>query len=396
MAASQTSLSLAGICYAVDLLCRPRTPYFPPVKLPLALFCCFTVLSIGWAENPAVGWIVVRKLVLFLIILFTVNLIPAYRYLVRLYQVLFVGSAIAGLVAIGQFVAQYRAVRAEHPTQLYSYLTITRIHGFMGHWMNFGGQQMLIFCALTAYVLLGARNGMANQVRSSGRAAAAWWLILWIIVLSIVVNFTRGVWLGCGAALLYLVARWRPRVLWALPMAAAIAYLISPSLIRERVQSLFHPSQDASISVRFEMWQAGLQMIRRHPLVGVGPDNVNEVYTLYLPPRTSPIVGWHEHLHNDFMQLAAERGLPCLGAWLWFMVALGWQFLRIRKRLKEAGQSTWVADAGFAGWLAFLIEGFFEFNFGTTPVLTVFLFLISAPFAAERLVTRKGEALKAA
>ena len=78
---------------------------------------------------------------------------------------------------------------------------------------------------------------------------AWWWLILGIIALSIVVNFTRGVWLGCGAALLYLVARWRPRLLWALPLVALAGYFASPVLVRERVQSLFHPSSDASISI---------------------------------------------------------------------------------------------------------------------------------------------------
>ena len=392
VAASQTFLSLAGGCYAIDLLRRPRAPHFPPVKLPLALFCLFTVLSIGWAENPAVGWVVVRKLVLFLIILFTINLIPTYRHLVRLCHTLFVVSAIAGLVAAGQFVVQYRADRAEHPAQLYSYLTITRIHGFVGHWMNFGGQQMLIFCVLAAYLLFGARPAMAAGANSGRRISAWWWLALGVVAMSIVLNFTRGVWLGCAVAALYLLARRRARLLWALPIAALAGYIVSPSLVQQRVQSLFHPSRDPSISIRLEMWQAGLGMIRRHPLLGVGPDNINEVYTLYLPPRTSPIVGWHEHLHDDFLQLAAERGLPCLAAWLWFMGALGWYFMSIRRRLGRTGQSTWLADASFAAWLAFLIEGFFEFNFGTTPVLTVFLFVISAPFAAERLITRRVDA----
>ena len=96
-------------------------------------------------------------------------------------------------------------------------------------------------------------------------------------------------------------------------------------------------------------------------------------------------------------QSDTARGLPCLVAWLWFMGALGWHFLGIRRRLKRGGYSTWMADAAFAGWLAFLIEGFFEFNFGTTPVLTVFLFVTSAPFAAERLTTSgQDKALEAA
>jgi O-antigen ligase len=107
-----------------------------------------------------------------------------------------------------------------------------------------------------------------------------------------------------------------------------------------------------------------------------------------LPPGTIPIVGYHEHLHDNFLQLAAERGLPCLIAWIWFMLALGWHILRIRRRISSR---RWVADAAFTAWLAFLAEGFFEFNFGSSPVLMVFLFLMSTPFIADNLESREPE-----
>jgi O-antigen ligase len=100
------------------------------------------------------------------------------------------------------------------------------------------------------------------------------------------------------------------------------------------------------------------------------------------------MVGYHDHLHDNFLQLAAERGLPCLIAWMWFMLALGWNILRIRRRLSS---SRWVADAAFAAWLAFFSEGFFEFNFGTSPVLMVFLFVMSTPFVAEHTESRTRE-----
>jgi len=415
VAAAQIFFSLAGVCYAADLLRRPRVPAFPPFKLPLALFCAFTALSIGWAENPIVGWTVVRKLTLLFIILFTVNLIASYRQLVTIYQVVFVESALAGLLALVQFATQYRQVRAEHPGKFYYFMTLLRIHGFQGHWMNFGGQQMLIFVALAAYVTLGLQKrgegwGFSHAVaapstkfvaaRSSAGLKArrfrglrlsselGWWLVLAVVAISIVLNFTRGVWLGCGVALLYVIARWRARWLWALPVLAVAAYLASPSLVRDRIQTLFHPSADPSIAVRMEMWHVGLAMMRRHPLTGVGPNNIPEVYLTYLPPGTQAVPAWHEHLHDVYLQLGAERGLPCLAAWLWFMGALGWHDLRVRGRLQREGKPVWIADASFAAWLAFVVEGFFEFNFGTTPVLMLFLFVMSAPFAAERLLAQ--------
>ena len=402
VAAAQTFLSLSGVCYAIDLLRRPRAPAFPPIKLPMALFCFFTMLSIGWAENPVIGWTAVRKLTLFVIILLTVNLMASERHVTRIYQVMFVESAIAGLVAAVQFVLEYREVRVAHPSQFYYYMTLFRIHGFMGHWMTFGGQQMLVSIALLAYLLPSAPPRPSTEAGNAAPAGQAsglqlqparvfspsklWWIVLGIVALSIVLNFTRGVWIGCSLAAIYLVARWRPRLLWTLPVLLVTGYLAAPSLLRERLGTVFHPSADPAIAVRFEMWHVGLAMIRRHPLVGVGPNNINEVYLAYLPPRTQPVAAWHEHLHDVYLQLAAERGLPCLAAWLWLMGALGWQILRIRRRLSREGRSTWLVDASLAGWLAFMAEGWFEFNFGTTPVLMVLLFLVSTPFAAERMI----------
>ena len=129
------------------------------------------------------------------------------------------------------------------------------------------------------------------------------------------------------------------------------------------------------------MWQVGLRMIRKHPWVGVGPDNIEQVYTLYLPPGKSPEPGYHSHLHDNFLQFGAERGLPCLAAWIWLMAALGWHTWKIRRRLT---QRQWVADAALAAWLALLAEGCFECNFGTSPVLMLYLFLCSTPFVVER------------
>jgi O-antigen ligase len=256
LAASQAFLFVAGALYALHLL-RDQPPVtFPPVKLPLALFSITTILSVFWAANPAAGWFVVRKLVLFVVWLLAVNLVVSRRHLRMLFHALFLTSAVAGLVATVQFVVRYRAVRA------------------------------------------------------------------------------------------------------------------------------LHPSQDPALSIRLEMWHAALRMMRAHPWLGVGPNNIDQVYALYLPPGKSPEVGYHSHLHNNFLQFGAERGLPCLAAWMWLMAALGWHAWRIRRKLVEA---RWVADAAFAGWLALIVEGCFEFNFGTSPVLMVFLILVSAPFVAERV-----------
>jgi len=381
LAAAQAFLSLAALVYAMHVLRRRPRISFPPVKLPLALFCLATVVSVFFATNPAAGWLAVRKLVLFLIILLAANLIVSRKHLEWLYQALFVEAAVAGIVATGQFMVQYRTVRALHPHEIYRYMTSERIHGFQGHWMNFGGQQMLIFAALLAMLFLSrlpTPDSRSPQETAGWRAL--WWSVLALVTLSIVLNFTRGIWLGCAVATLYLVARWRPRWLWALPVLAVVGYFATPGMVRRRIASVVHPSRDPSLSLRFEMWGVGRRMIKRHPWVGVGPDNITEVYTLYLAPGEIPEAGYRDHLHDNFIQLAAERGIPCLAAWLWFMTALAWYCWKIaRQRLRPL----WIAEGVVAGWLAFVAEGVFEFNFGTSPVLMLFLFVVSTPFVLK-------------
>ncbi len=372
LSVSQAFLALAGVLYAVQVLRARPAVAFPPVKLPLALFCLLTILSVFAATNPTAGWLAVRKLVLFAIFLLGVNLVVSARHLKALFLALFLESALAGLFGIVQFVEQYRAVRQFHPDQVYYYMMIERISGFMGHWMNFGGQQMLVALALVAFLLFAPRPKKIA------------WAMMAVIAVSIVLNFTRGVWLGCFVGGLYLVARWKPRWLLAVPALVLAGFLVAPQLIRQRVALAFHPSRDPALSIRFEMWHAGLEMIREHPWLGVGPNNIVEVYILYLPPGKTPEVGYHEHMHNNFIQFGAERGLPCLAAWVWLMAALGLHTWRIRRRLTP-GDNAWVADAALAGWLALLVEGCFEYNFGTSPVLMLFLFVSAAPFAAERL-----------
>jgi putative inorganic carbon (HCO3(-)) transporter len=267
-------------------------------------------------------------------------------------------------------------------------MTLTRIHGFMGHWMNFGGQQMLVFTALLAFLLLSASLAKGFLAGQEWKGKGLYWLVMAVVATSLVLTFTRGVWLGCIVATLYIVARWKPRTLWVIPVLLVVAYLAAPAMIRRRVSLAFHPTDDPALAIRLEMWGAGLRMVREHPWVGVGPENIPQVYTQYLPSGATPMEGYHGHLHDNLLQLAAERGLPCLAAWLWFMLALGWNILRIRGRLSSV---RWVADATFAAWLAFLAEGFFEYNFGTSPVLMVFLFLMSTPFVAEHLESRTKE-----
>ena len=80
------------------------------------------------------------------------------------------------------------------------------------------------------------------------------------------------------------------------------------------------------------------------------------------------------------VQIAAERGLPALAVWLWFIVALT---IEVARRF-HAGPQRFLAAAALAAIIAMLAAGMFEYNFGDSEFLMMFLILVTLPFAAER------------
>ena len=93
---------------------------------------------------------------------------------------------------------------------------------------------------------------------------------------------------------------------------------------------------------RIQMLAMGQDMVRDHPLFGVGPEMVGDVYGRYL--RRNPVHTYNPHLHNVPMQIAAERGLPALGLFLWFIVATlrdAWRQLRDGPHRAVAGAGRW-------------------------------------------------------
>jgi O-antigen ligase len=104
---------------------------------------------------------------------------------------------------------------------------------------------------------------------------------------------------------------------------------------------------------------------------------VIQVYSHYRDK--SAVNQLNPHLHNVPLQIAAERGLPALAVWLWFIVTLVRDFLRRRRSDFPS-----LSNAGLAAIGAMLAAGLFEYNFGDSEFLMLFLVLVTLPYAAER------------
>jgi len=119
----------------------------------------------------------------------------------------------------------------------------------------------------------------------------------------------------------------------------------------------------------------GIEMIKDHPLFGVGPERVKEEFPKYY---TRNDIDFYGHLHNNILQIGAERGLLCLAAFLWFIAELYRSLLRALR--ESEGDSHWVVLGSLAALTGLIVAGLTEFNFGDSEVLILFFFLISIPF----------------
>jgi O-antigen ligase len=125
-------------------------------------------------------------------------------------------------------------------------------------------------------------------------------------------------------------------------------------------------------------------MVADDPLTGVGPNMVARVYEQYRPDYAVNKV--NPHLHNVPLQIAAERGLPALAAWGWFVVALIAGLFRMFRTSTATDQQRprMLAAMALASTAGMLAAGLFEYNFGDSEFLMLFLVLITLPFAAAR------------
>jgi O-antigen ligase len=196
-----------------------------------------------------------------------------------------------------------------------------------------------------------------------------WWLGVGTVVTSValLLTFTRSVWLGWGVAMfVILMLKRTPWRIYALP---ALVFFITfmPMNLFSRLWSVFDTRQSSNFD-RIRMLEAGVEMIKDRPLLGVGTGNVKESYALYKKsdaPRSRP-----PHLHNNAVQLWAERGILGLASYL-LLLAL---FLRecVRGWRGSPGSRMW-GEIGIAVTTALTVAGLFEFNFGDTEIFYVTL-----------------------
>ena len=354
IAAAQILLGIAVVVW-LAMLATGRTRFAAPRFFwPLLAYAAITLIAAAFSSDPAASFFDSRQLALFLLVPLTYTLVAGHRGLTMMTVIL---TCAAISAAFGIF--QYGILHYDNLGR--------RPQGTLGHYMTYSGLLMLVICVALARVLFGRGE----------RTWAA--LVMPALAVAVALSFGRSAMVGACVAAALLLALKDFRLLAVLPIVAAIAFAISPASIAARYASIFDVKDPTRID-RIAMLQAGQRMIADHPLFGVGPNMVGRLYADYRNPGAQ----LNPHLHNVPVQVAAERGVPALIVWLWFIGTVVFDCARRFYR----GAHRFEAAAALAATAAMLSAGLFEYNFGDSEFLMLFLVLITLPFAADRIAPR--------
>ena len=174
------------------------------------------------------------------------------------------------------------------------------------------------------------------------------------------------------------------------PVVIVAAFLVAPPNVRLRLSSIISPQADVdSNEHRLVTFRTGMRMVEAHPWFGLGPEEIGRNFKAYVPPDVKQLpVGYYGHLHNIYLQYAAERGIPGLLCVLWLIGLAAWDFSRaIMRAGRTPSQALFVLHGSMAVIIGILVGGLFEYNLGDSEVLMMFVSVLGIGYAAAQNVS---------
>lgn len=339
---SQGFLALSILAALIAIARRQLRVRYHPLYVPLLLFLLASTVSALASSHPGASLLEVGEWFSFLTFPLALTLHRSVPRTIRLTVIcLLILGLFQSLYGLGQY---YLLGRRELEN---------RITGTAAHVMTYSG--LLLPVALLSLL-------MALQKRSRlamGTAVAT--------SLSLLLTFTRGAWVGWLAGFITFLSLRRTRWLAYSAPVLVVAITFSPLPLFGRLISSFDLRQSSNLD-RIRMIQAGVEIIKDYPFFGAGPANIKEIYPLYREPDAPRFR--IPHLHNNIVQIWAERGLLAVSA---YALLIGYFLVLCARAPREDPERRLFADAGLATAVALLFAGLFEFNFGDSEVLILML-----------------------
>ena len=257
-----------------------------------------------------------------------------------------------------------------------------RAQGTLGHYVVFAEMLMQLGCIAWALLLVSFRD-------------RRWTLVFGLafvgITAALFMTGTRaavaGLVVGCMLSLLLLSKGW---LRWVL-IGMLVAIVGGATVWIQHTRGVhWVDREDIGTHFRLLMWEDGIRLVREHPWFGVGMETVRLHWQEW---NIRGFIQYHvqSHFHSNYLQIAVERGIPALLAWLWFCGAYVVFLVRLVLRLRAENRFAAGAVAGVcAGFVAFSLTSVFHYNLGEEPLAMALFFSYGLAVAVDRITTAES------
>lgn len=258
-------------------------------------------------------------------------------------------------------------------TNLGSYLHFQRRLNLFSFYMTAGGLTMISSMMLMAFTTHRTTPKLYRMFTG---------ITLFLNSICLLFTFTRGSWLGFIAGST-LISFQRSKIIFGVILFVIVLIIIlSPAEFKDRIYSIVDPEHPNNVG-RIEMWSTGLKIFMDYPIFGIGDIGTEEIYKVYVPANSEPV----GHLHNNFINLLVKLGI--VGMTMVILLFLKIFITEYKYTLQN--QNDWLTNSinlgSFASFLAFQVNGLFEWNFGDTEVIMFLWITVGLTLAATRVNT---------
>ena len=270
-----------------------------PLLYPYLVFIIARIISIFFSVNISESIQILNREIFFYLLLFIfIDVFPVKekKFVKNFLLILIVAAVIAAVYGTSKVLLGIEE-RASSTTSGYSTLG------------------MFLTISLSVLLPLGR-----NKYFFSSRFI--WILFILIILTGILFTWNRTHW-GIAGLIFILIGFYREKKIMLLTAVfAALLIVVIPSL-SERFYQIIHFLQNASD--RDIIWKGALEIFYKHPVFGFGPRTFRTVFPLFDQLVDKGISSWH----CDYLQLYMDSGILGLTAFLWLMVSIFFNLIKL-------------------------------------------------------------------
>jgi O-antigen ligase len=210
-------------------------------------------------------------------------------------------------------------------------------------------------------------------------------------------TMSRGSWLSLFIALTLIlyeifwkVIRNRLKAFVLVVMTISIMSALTLFSLEDVRNRLFEDDYGSAI-VRIPMASVAINMIKENPLRGVGLNNYTNVMHRYDRTREWQTYQFPHPVHNSYLLIAAESGLPALIVFLWLM---GVSLERTMPKKATVESPAYVWQVGLSGSLiTWVISAIFDRDFAGTNFMMWFVIALMASSSGNAYWVEEKESI---